>query len=605
MLDQSFLSSVPHAPGVYLMLDRSSTVLYVGKAKDLFKRLSSYIRFKGSAHNKTAVMLSKVHKVDLVLTNTEKEALILEASLIKRHRPRYNVILRDDKSYPLIKVTVQEEWPRVFMTRRKKNDKARYFGPYASSSSMWTTLNLLQTLFPLRRCKGTKLKPRKRPCLNFQMNRCLAPCCGKIDNEPYRAMVDKAILFLEGRNRHLLQGLEKDMKQASAKLDFEKAATLRDQIGGLKRTLEKQVVVTQSKEDRDVYGFARSDASVSVILLYVREGVVRGTRMFFMEDTYGDDQAIMSQIVKQVYDERSLPPQLVLLPFEIEDQLLLGERLSELTGRKTALSVPSRGDRKDLIAMANANARQRFDEIDKKRASWEALGMDLQKRLNLTRLPHHIECVDISNISGTNAVGSLVRYEHGNPQKNGYRRYKIKQVQGPDDYAMMREVLIRRFSDSNPQSAFPEMLLVDGGKGQLSVAESILKEKDLLADIDLIGIAKERQDEGEKLYKLGRKNPIILPPHNPVLLYLMRIRDESHRFGVSFHRSLRNKQTLASILDTIPGVGPARKKQLLKQIGSLKNISQAPVTDLMAVDGIGPELAQQIHNHFHDEPTPR
>ena len=605
MLNQEFLSSVPHAPGVYLMLDRSSAVLYVGKAKDLFKRLSSYVRFKGSAHNKTTVMLSRVHKVDLVLTNTEKEALILEASLIKRHRPRYNVILRDDKSYPLIKVTVQEEWPRVFMTRRKKNDKARYFGPYASSSAMWTTLNLLHTFFPLRRCKGTRLKPRKRPCLNFQMNRCLAPCCGKIDNETYRAMVDKAILFLEGRNRNLLRDLEKDMKQASARLDFEQAAIIRDQIGGLKRTLEKQVVVTQSKEDRDVYGFARSDASVSVVLLYVREGVVRGTRMFFMEDTYGDDKAIMSQIVKQVYDERSLPPQLVLLPFEIEDQILLGERLSELSGRKTILSVPRRGDRKDLIAIANANATQRFDAIDKKRASWEALGTDLQKRLKLSRLPHHIECVDISNISGTNAVGSLVRYVNGQPEKKGYRRYKIKQVEGPDDYAMMREVLSRRFNDSKRESEYPELLLVDGGKGQLSVAESILKEYGLLAEIDLIGIAKERQDEGEKLYKPGRKNPIILPPHNPVLLYLMRIRDESHRFGVSYHRTLRHKQTLGSRLDTIPGVGPARKKQLLKQIGSLKKISEAPVTALMAVDGIGPELAKLIHNHFQGQSTIR
>ena len=231
MLDQKFLSSVPHAPGVYLMLDKSSTVLYVGKAKDLYKRLSSYIRFKSSAHNKTAVLLSKIEKIDLLLTNTEKEALILEASLIKRHRPRYNVILRDDKSYPLIKVTFQEEWPRVFMTRRKKNDRARYFGPYASSSSMWTTLNLLQTLFPLRRCKGTKLKPRKRPCLNFQINKCLAPCCGKIDNDSYRAMVDKVILFLEGRNKNLLRDLQRDMKRAAARHDFEQAAAIRVQIG--------------------------------------------------------------------------------------------------------------------------------------------------------------------------------------------------------------------------------------------------------------------------------------------------------------------------------------------------------------------------------------
>lgn len=603
MLDQKFLSSVPHAPGVYLMLDTSSTVLYVGKAKDLYKRLSSYIRFKSSAHNKTAVMLSKVEKIDLLLTNTEKEALILEASLIKRHRPRYNVILRDDKSYPLIKVTVQEEWPRVFMTRRKKNDRARYFGPYASSSSMWTTLNLLQTLFPLRRCKGAKLKPRPRPCLNFQMNKCLAPCCGKIDNDSYRAMVDKVILFLEGRNRNLLRDLQKDMKRAAAKHDFEQAAAIRDQIGGLKKTLEKQVIVTQSNDDRDVYGFARSDASVSIVLLYVREGVLRGTRRFFIEDTFGNDQAILSQILKQVYDERSLPPHLVLLPFEIDDQRLLAERLSELAGRKTALSVPRRGDRKDLVAIANANARQRFDEIEKKRASWQALSADLHKRLNLSRQPRRIECVDISNISGTLGVGSLVRYENGEPMKNGYRRYKINEVDGPDDYSMMREVLNRRFAEQKEVDDLPELLMVDGGKGQLAVAESILKENNLLQTIDLIGIAKERQDEGEKLYRPGRKNPIILPAHNPVLLYLMRIRDESHRFGVTFHRSLRNKQTLSSKLDEIPGVGPVRKKQLLKQIGSLKKISEASVADLMTVDGIGAELAEEIHNYFQITPV--
>ena len=602
MLDQQFISSVPHAPGVYLMLDKTSTVLYVGKAKDLFKRLSSYLRFKGSAHNKTTVMLSKVHKVDLLITNTEKEALILESSLIKRHRPRYNVILRDDKSYPLIKVTVQEEWPRVFMTRQKKNDKARYFGPYSSPSSMWTTLKLLQTLFPLRRCKGTKLKPRKRPCLNFQMNRCLAPCCGKIENSTYRKMVDKVILFLEGRNRNLLQDLQKEMKQAVAGLDFERAAIIRDQIGGLKKTLEKQVVVTQSKDDRDVYGFARSGASVSVVLLYIREGVVRGTRRFFIDDTYGDDPAILSQIVKQVYDERSLPPQLVLLPFEIEDQLLLAERLSELVARNIALSVPQRGDRRDLITMANTNATQRLDEIDKKRASWQALCDDLQRRLNLTSPPETIECLDISNLGGTNAVGSLVRFVQGEPDKNGYRRYKIKQAKGPDDYGMMREVLNRRFGDQNKDNDLPALLMVDGGKGQLAVAGSVLKKYQLLTDIDLIGIAKEREDEGEKLYKPGRKNPIILPHHNPVLLYLMRIRDESHRFGISFHRSLRNKQTLGSQLDAIPGVGPSRKEKLLKQIGSLRKISEAPAAELMEVEGIGAELAEQIHRYFHDKP---
>jgi len=604
MLDQEFLSSVPHSPGVYLMLDKSSTVLYVGKAKDLFKRLASYVRFKSSAaHNKTAVMLSQVEKTDLLITNTEKEALILEASLIKRHRPKYNVILRDDKSYPLVKVTVNEAWPRVFMTRQKKNDGARYFGPYASTSSMWTTLKLLRTLFPLRRCKGAHLKQRKRPCLNYQMNRCLAPCCGKIDNRSYGAMVEKVVLFLEGRNKSLLKDLTVEMERASGRLDFEKAAVIRDQINGLKKTLEKQIIVTQSKEDRDVYGFARSGASVSAVLLYVREGLVQGTRRFFIEDTFGDNQAILSQIVKQVYDERALPPPLILLPFTIDDQQLLAERLSELGQRNTVLSVPRRGNRRDLIAMAQSNAEQRFDEIANKIASWKSLCEDMQKRLHLSSEPATIECLDISNISGTNSVGSLVCFNNGEPSKNDYRHYKIRQADGPDDYGMMREVLARRFSDIEADRTLPDLLVVDGGKGHLAVAESAVKEAGLDGAIDLLAIAKERNSEGEKLFKPGRKNPILLPAHNPVLLYLMRIRDESHRFGVSFHRSLRKKRTLTSQLESISGIGAARRQQLLKDIGSVAKISEASVERLKQVEGIGNDLAEQIYSYFHDKPA--
>lgn len=599
MLNRQFLSSVPHSPGVYLMLDESSTVLYVGKAKDLTKRLASYVNFKGAEHSKTSAMLSHVAKVDYLITNTEKEALILESSLIKRHRPKYNVILRDDKSYPLIKVTVHEEWPRVFMTRRKQRDGARYFGPYASISAMWATLNLLQRIFPLRRCKGSTLKPRKRPCLNFQMNRCLAPCSGKIDNDAYQSMVEKVVLFLEGRNKNLRKDLERDMHQAVAKLEFEKAVILRDQINALTKTLEKQIIVTESQEDRDIYGFARSGASVSVVLLYVREGVVRGTRRFFQEDTYGDDAAILSQILKQVYDEKNEPPFLILIPFAIEDQPVLAEWLTDLADRKTTISIPQRGNRRTLVTMANTNARQRFDDIEKKIAAWNSLGNDLEKRLRLSGIPHSIECLDISNISGTNSVGSLIRFEHGDPAPAKYRHYKINTISGPDDYGMMREVLTRRFSKDRDNLDLPDLLMVDGGKGQLAIAESVLREFGLLNDLNLIGIAKERQDEGEKLYKPGRKNPVRLPAHNPVLLFLMRIRDESHRFGVRFHRSLRNKKTLSSRLDKIPGVGPARKKNLLKQIGSLKKISEAGVEELHRVDGIGLELAEQIHAYFN------
>ncbi|MEJ2058661.1 MAG: helix-hairpin-helix domain-containing protein, partial [Desulfofustis sp.] len=362
-------------------------------------------------------------------------------------------------------------------------------------------------------------------------------------------------------------------------------------------------IVTQSTEDRDVYGFARSGTSVSAVLIYVREGLVQGTRRFFIEDTFGDDRAILSQIIKQVYDERALPPPLVRLPFSIDDQQLLEERLSELASKKTVLSVPQRGNRRDLIAMAQSNAKQRFDEIDKKIASWNSLSADLQKRLHLSAAPQTIECLDISNISGTNSVGSLICFKNGEPSKSDYRHYRIRRSDGPNDYAMMREVLVRRFAEPDSDTAFPDLFIVDGGKGHLAVAESVIKETGLEGAIDLLAIAKERQNEGEKLFKPGRKNPILLPAHNPVLLYLMRIRDESHRFGVSFHRSLRNKQTLTSQLEQIAGIGATRKLQLLKEIGSVAKISEASVEQLRQVEGIGSELAEQIYSYFHDKPA--
>jgi len=599
MLSPEFLSSVPHSPGVYLMLDKSSTVLYVGKAKALAKRLVSYTRLKGPAHSKTAVMLSQVKKVDFLITNTEKEALILEASLIKRHKPKYNVILRDDKSYPLIKVTIQEQWPRLMMSRRKRKDGARYFGPYASSSAMWSTLKLLRRLFPLRQCKGAELKARKRPCLNHQMNRCLAPCAGKIEHHRYMAMVDKVVMFLEGRNKSLRNDLHRAMQEAAERCAFEEAAVVRDQINALNKTLEKQIVVSQTGGDRDVYGFARSGASVSVTLIYVREGIINGTRRFFLKDTYGDDPVILSQVIKQVYDAKVPPPPMILLPFAIDDQQLLQEHLSDLSGRKASLSVARRGDRRHLITMANTNARQLFDEQDKKTASWKMLSESLQKKLRLDGRAETIECVDISNISGTDAVGSLVRFSGGEPDKSGYRHYRITSVRGPDDYAMMAETIRKRFDKSPELTVLPDIFMVDGGKGQLAVAEAIIKELGLENQISLLGIAKERADEGEKIYRPGRKNPIILPGHNPVLLYLMRVRDEAHRFGITFHRSLRKKRSLTSTLDQIPGVGAERKKRLLKSIGSLKKISRASIAELQEVEGIGEELARQIHSFFN------
>jgi len=599
MFPPATLSSAPHSPGVYVMQDDKSRVLYVGKAKDLFKRLASYAHYSGAAHNKTAVMLHHVHKVDTIITNTEKEALILEASLIKKHKPKYNIILRDDKNYPYIKVTVQEEWPRVFMARRKTRDKARYFGPYSSVGSMWSTLRLIAALFPLRNCKGGELKKRPRPCLNRQIGRCLAPCAGDADRDLYLEHVKKILMLLEGRNRDLIATLEKQMRNAAEQLDFEQAATLRDQIGALSRTLEKQVIAAEHNKDQDVFGFARKDAATTIVILFIRNGLLNGSRSFFLADPYGDDTSILSQVLSQFYSGDDVIPGEILLPFAPSDFDLLAEHLGDIAGMRVHLKVPQRGDSQQLVTMASANALQIFEEKEQKHRSWSNLGESLKKTLHLDRLPLRIECLDISNISGKQAIGSLVCFQQGEPDKTGFRHYKIKTVEGPNDYAMMEEVLKRRLQRGILEQDLPDLFLVDGGKGQLGIALSVAGALGITDTIDWLGIAKERQEEGEKLYKPGRKNPIILPPHNPVLLFLMRIRDESHRYGITFHRKLRNKSTLASDLDKIPGIGAAKKVELLRHMGSLHRLKAASIKDLMEVRGIGRELATTIHDFFN------
>ncbi len=599
MFPETALSSAPHSPGVYLMQDGKSTVLYVGKAKDLFKRLSSYAHYSGTTHSKTAVMLDRVRKVETIITNTEKEALILEASFIKKYKPKYNIILRDDKNYPYIKVTVQENWPRVFMVRRKTRDKARYFGPYSSVGSMWATLRLIAALFPLRNCKGSEIQPRPRPCLNRQIDRCLAPCAGGADRVLYLEHVGKILMLLEGRNRDLIGTLEKQMLAASENLDFEGAAVLRDQIAALSRTLEKQVIAASHNKDQDVFGFARKDAAVMLAILFIRNGLINGSRTFFLADPYGDDASILSQVLGQFYHSDTLIPGEILLPFAPTDLQLLEEHLGDNAGMRIQVKIPQRGDSQQLVAMATTNALQAFEEKQQKSRSWDNLGESLQQTLHLARLPVRIECLDISNISGKQAIGSLVCFSLGEPDKANFRHYKIKTVEGPNDYAMMREVLERRLRRGMEEQNLPDLFVVDGGKGQLGMALAVAGELGITESIDWLGIAKERQDEGEKIYKPGRKNPILLPAHNPVLLFLMRIRDESHRYGITFHRKLRNKATLASALDNIPGIGTTKKQELLRHMGSLKRLKTATLPEFMEVKGIGPELASTIFKYFH------
>lgn len=597
-LSAEFLATVSHGPGVYQMLGRTR-VLYVGKARDLRKRLSQYAHFSGPPHAKTAVMLSHVQRVETILTTTEKEALILEASLIKQHRPRYNVILRDDKNYPLIKVTTREEWPRVVVTRRRLRDGNRYFGPYASSTAMRATLQMLYNQFPLRRCKT--VRERSRPCLNFQMGRCLAPCAGRVDAADYQRMVRDVLLILEGRTDQVVGELTAKMEQAAEALRFEQAAVYRDQIRALARTTEHQAIVADHHLDQDVFGIHRQDASVGIALLFVRGGMITGAQTFFLPEPLGEDDSLLSQTILQYYSTERQPPRELLLPFALEDAEPIGERLAELREGPVALLAPQRGKRMQLMQMAAANAAQIFSERAKKEQSWATLAAALQARLRLERQPEVIECVDISNLQGKQAVGSLVSFVHGDKAAGRYRHYRIRSQDTPDDYAMMGEVLARRLEKGLERDDLPDLLLLDGGKGQLQVAMAALARFDLGGRIDLVAIAKEKAEEGEKLFRPGRKNPVLLPAHSPVLLYLMRIRDEAHRFGITFHRRLRGREQLQSRLDAIEGIGPKRKQQLLRTLGSLRRVAEADLDTLAAVPGIGPELARQIHTSLHGD----
>lgn len=597
LLNSEFLQTVSSGPGVYQMLG-TKEVLYVGKAVNLRKRLASYKRKQGVEHSKTAVMLSKVKRIETILTTTEKEALILEASLIKKHRPRYNVILRDDKNYPLIKVTVREKWPRILVTRKRIRDGNRYFGPYSSSSAMRETLKLLQNLFPLRRCP--RVKSRSRPCLNFQLGNCPAPCCNPVEEKYYRELVNGVLMILEGRNRDLREELMKKMSNAALELHFEEAAIIRDQIRGLEQTLEHQVIVSDQPLNRDVFGLARKDASVGIAILFVRAGTISGVQSFFLPDPLGSDKDILSECIIQYYHPQRQPPSELLLPLKPVDDKLLLERLTELREGPVKMLVPQKGKNMQFMKMAQQNAVDIFAEQDKKRKSWSNLAAVLRKSLVLYNQPDHIECIDISNIGGNLAVGSIASFKIGMKNKQGYRHYRVQTKKDPDDYAMMREVLDRRVKRGVNDNDLPDLLLIDGGKGHLNLAVDVLKKYSKTGLIDLVAIAKEKHDEGEKLFIPGRKNPINLPPHSPVLLFLMRVRDEAHRFGITHHRKLRKKKTLLSELDLLKGVGEKRKKLLLKAFGSIQRLKKASPEQLQSIQGIGSQLACSIHRQLHD-----
>jgi excinuclease ABC subunit C len=598
-LSAGFLHSVADRPGIYIMKSGQGQILYVGKAKSLRKRLTSYQRANPKDSPKTALLLSKVAAIETILTHTEQEAFILEASLIKKHRPRFNIELKDDKSYPRLKVTLGEEWPRVYMTRRRSMDGSRYFGPYASAGAMRNTLNLINRLFPLRRCKGKNIKKRERPCLNYQMGRCLAPCSGKVDINEYRIMVDNVLLILEGKNRQLKNQLETEMQRTSKNLEFEKAALFRDQLQALTKTLEKQVVVSSFNRDQDVFGYVRKGAGIGISVLKVRQGVVCGQEVFFLLDPIGADNEVLEEVLRQYYTREHTIPDELILPFQVVDQASLEDWLGSFRGRRVQLLIPKRGERVKLLHLAEKNAGQIHIDQGNRERSWQELAAALQKKLHLGSFPARVECLDISNIGGKQPVGSLVCFLDGEKAAKEYRHYAISGSHEPDDYRMMREVLIRRFTNDDRKKPLPDLLVVDGGKGHLNVAREVLKTNGLEGRVELVSIAKDKENRADKIYRPGRKNPVNLVFHSPVLFFLMQIRDEAHRFGISFHRRMRQKSVLVSELDNIPGIGPSRKKILLQNLGSLTKIKKAKQKELAAVSGIGPELAGQIWDYFH------
>jgi len=602
---ESRISSAPRAPGVYLMKDSSGRILYVGKAKDLRSRIRAYF---GGTDSRAMIpfLVSRISDLEFIVTETEKEALLLENNLIKEHRPRYNVYFRDDKAYFNIRVDLNEPFPRFQMVRRPRKDGAKYFGPYPSSASARETLQFLQTLFPLRTCRNGELSGRTRPCLEYQIRRCLAPCVGRVHPEEYLRLVRDGIAFLDGCGKRLLGELKARMMKAAQELNFEEAALLRDRIAAIERTLEKQHMVSRTARDQDIFGLYREGALIQVCVLLIRSGKILGSQPLPMLKFEGETKDMLSSLLMQYYDSTAEIPREILIPDLFEDQELMREYLEEKRGRALSLLAPRRGRNLELLRMAGQNAEHRL-KMERKSLEDPAESLSLMAdKLQLRRFPKRIEAFDISNIGGRLAVASMVTFLEGRPWKSGYRRFRIRTVEGADDYAMMYEALKRRYSKGEN---LPDLIVVDGGKGQLAVALSVLKDLSL-PGLDVIGLAKERAEDlppgggvnrsEDRVYLPHRKEALYLSRWPSTLFLLQRIRDEAHRFAVSYHRRLRTKRDFLSLLDEIPGVGEVRKKALLLSFGDLQTIREASVDELVAVKGIGRDLAEKISGFFHD-----
>ena len=611
---QGILNNLPNKPGCYLMKNAAGEVIYVGKAISLRNRVRSYFHASAGHDFKTRQLVKNIRDIDWILVGSELEALILEMNLIKKHRPRYNVRLKDDKRYPYIKVHWQLDFPKVTVTRRMVDDGARYFGPYSSVWAVHQTLDVLRRIFPYLTCDREISGQDQRACLYYDIKLCAGPCIGAVDREGYRQLISDLCKFLEGRTRPIVKRLKTEMEEASDALKFERAAALRDQMRAIEKVMERQKVVSSEQVDSDVIALARDEREACVQVFFIRSGKMIGREYFILEGTEDEEETeIMAEFLKQFYSESaSVPPQL-LLPHQVEEAQIINQWLtSRRGGEKVEIIVPRKGATHDLVNMASENAVETLRTL---RARWESDRSkqseslaDLQKALNLPEPPNRIECYDISNTQGTASVGSMVVFEQGIPSKKLYRRFNIKTVVGPDDFASMEEVLRRRFQrwqiaqeSKDPgrkvDKAFdflPDLLVVDGGRGQLNRALAVLDSFGLRERVPAIGQAKQQ----EEIYMPTRSRPLLLPRNSQGLYLLQRIRDEAHRFAITAHRRRRSRAALASALDTIPGIGPARRKALLGVFGSLDGIRVASIDELAAVPGISLDVAQSVKSHL-------
>ena len=585
------LPNLPMKPGCYLMKDGAGKVIYVGKAKRLRTRVTSYSRPPASHTyytHKVMTMVAKVASVDFVVTGNEKEALLLEHTLIKRHKPRYNVDLRDDKSYPYFRLSTSGDFPRLTMVRRPdRTDGALYYGPFDSAGAAKRTLRMIQRIFPLRRCSDHSLKTRRRACLDYETARCLGPCIGAVAKDEYARLVGQVKAFFSGKGEELAAELEALMRRAAAEERFEDAARLRDRLFALRSTLERQMVSRAQESDLDAVALHDNADGLRLAVLKVRRGRVEDSRVFEPDAAATGPEAVMSQALLTLYAEAA-PPPLVLVSHMPEDPHLLAEILGERAGRRVELRLPQRGEKRGLLVLAMLNAAQSRQAADDPMAAVQRLGA----KLGLDS-PRRMECVDISHMGGRLTVASVVAFDGGVPEKSGYRRYKVIGQEGaPDDYASMAQVLSRRLGgDHEP----PDLLVVDGGKGQLNIAVDVLAKLPPEKRPALAAIAKGRQaEEPDRIFTPGRKNPVNLGPRDPALLLVMRLRDEAHRFAVTYHKLLRSKALKKSVLDEIPGVGPGKKKKLLSAFGSLAAIRRANAREITEQAGIDAPTARRI-----------